>query len=157
MKLSVIYQYGNIEMAKKIIKQLTDDAELVIYAKKITNELKAVAAGNVRIVRKKNVVSEAKGDFVSFILAYDYVYDCYVKSLLDAITDDVDYIPIKWKYAHWHEFAFTGDYPIPYLFANAYKRNLNIGVNGFKINRKQLSKCVRGKPIDKIIYDHMGN
>ncbi|MDE7089979.1 MAG: hypothetical protein K2O54_07660, partial [Prevotella sp.] len=125
MKLSIIYQYGNIDMAKKIIKQLTDETELVIYAKKTTNELKALAAGNVRIVRKKDVVSEAKGDFVSFILAYDYVYDCYVKSLLDAITDDVDYIPIKWKYAHWHGFTFTGDHPIPYLFTNAYKRNLN--------------------------------
>ncbi len=154
MKLSVIYQYGNIETVKCIIEQLTDDAELVIYAKKTTNKLKAVAAGNVRIVRKKDVVSEANGDFVSFILADDEITDCYVESLLEAITEDADYIPIRWKDVCWHDFTFSGCNPLPYIFTNVYRKNIKITINGCLIDKEELKKYQSGKPLEKVTYKH---
>lgn len=166
MKLSVIIQYSdNINTIKEVISQLTDETELIITAAKMSKELKELETDNITVVKsgaepenvRKTALSKAAGEFVSFIYANDKISENYIKSILNAITDKADYIPVKWQFINWHGYAFCGYYSPCCFFANVYKKELAARLNALKsaeAYRSLLNKHIRAEPVEKIIYKH---
>lgn len=166
MRLSVICEYSNnIEFVKQLISQLRENTELIVIVTKAIKELEILKADNMKIIKSsrqetmyKAALSKAQGEFVSFICAGDEVIGNYIESVLNALTDEVDYIPFKWEFADWHSFKFTGCFSAKYLFGNIYKIDLAKKLDYFSENKETNNKILRkytvGAPVTDVIYKH---
>lgn len=166
MKLSVIYEYSNdIKPLKSLIAQLTKNTELIIIAAKAIKEIEALNADNVKIVKSsrqetayKTALSKAQGGFVSFIYSKDKITSNYIECILNALTEDADYIPLKWIFADWHGYKFTGNFASQYFFGNIYKSEIAKKMIIFSdiraIDNTLLEKYISGAPVTDIIYEH---
>lgn len=166
MRLSVIYEYSSdIELLKSLIAQLTENTELIIIVAKAIKEIEALNAGNVKIVKSsrqetsyKTALSKANGEFVSFVSAKDKITNNYIECILNSLTEDADYIPLKWIFADWHGFKFTGSFGSQYFFGNIYKINLakqiDCSSKSKEINNILFEEYISGAPVADIIYKH---
>lgn len=178
MQLSIIYEYGNINTVQELLKQMTNDVELIISTSRETRQLKelikkaAESEQNKQIAvikhsvktscaeYRKQAVMGAKGDYVAFVLSNDSVTSDYTEGLLKAVSEGGEYIPVLWELSDWHNTVFTGSNNLWAIFANCISINLaadfdyELTPEAAEKNKAKLDAAVQGQSTMSRIYYH---